>query len=59
MDNLQELGIQELTCNAMKKEFNGGGIAALAVLVGTYLAVEIAGNPKAHVEAFKKGWNAG
>lgn len=35
---------------------NGG---YLALAVATYLAVEIAGNPKAHAEAFKKGFEAG
>lgn len=58
MKNFEELGIQEMDTKEMIT-VDGGVLGLLAAAVGLYLAVEIAGNPKAHVEAFKRGWNAG
>jgi hypothetical protein len=58
MKNFEEFGMQEMDTKEMRT-VDGGALALLAAAIGLYLAVEIAGNPKAHVEAFKRGWNAG
>jgi DNA gyrase/topoisomerase IV subunit B len=60
MENLKQFGVQEIDSKEMKTLDGGMGVGMLLVAaVGLYLAVEIAGNPSAHVEAFKRGWNAG
>ncbi|MDP2335672.1 MAG: hypothetical protein Q8N05_04315 [Bacteroidota bacterium] len=40
-------------------ETNGGWVLPLLSVVGFYLAIEIAGDPVAHYNAFMKGWNEG
>jgi len=60
VENLKQFGVQEMDAKEMKTLEGGiGAVGLLLVAVGIYLAVEIAGNPSAHVEAFKRGWNAG
>ena len=58
MENLDQFGVEKIDAKEMRT-VDGGVLGLLAAAVGLYLAVEIAGNPKAHVEAFKRGWNAG
>jgi len=56
--NLNDFGIQEMNAEEMVMIEGGGIWFALAALVGYYYALQVAGNPTAHINAFKAGWNS-
>jgi len=54
--NLENLGVQELDAKEMK-EIDGGFWGVVLPIVASYILLEAALNPKAHIQAFKDGWN--
>ena len=52
--NLENLGLVELNIQEVK-EVEGGGFWGIW---GIYMLYEVAGNPKAHYDAFMRGFNS-
>ena len=56
--DLNGYGVLEMNAEEMKLTEGGGPILALVLLVASYYALEVVGNPEAHLKAAKDGWNS-